>query len=270
VQRLLTPFTVASAAALMGLSLVAGVGAAGAKPAPAPTTTTTTVPPLDSRVFVVGDSVMLGAQSALGFRLGVSGWLVAHHETESLHTFEVPAIIAGARAAGGVGEVVVVSMGANDGSDPAQFSVWIDGVMASVPDVKRVYWVNMRHFSAWVPAANGVIEAAAFRWPTMRVLDWGARSQNEPGFVGGDGLHLTDSGKAALADLVGQALDQYRVERTPPPGPKVVPGSDVAQARVIRDDTGESSLVLWIVIGAAALLSIGAAVNLLGRSRSSV
>ena len=257
--------------------------AAGAGKAPpttttttVPTTTTTAVPPLDPRVFVVGDSVMLGAQSAIGFRLGVSGWLVAQHEAESLHTYEVPGIIGGARAAGGVGEVVVVAMGANDGSDPGQFASWIDGVLANAQDVRRVYWVNMRHFRAWVPAANAQIDAAAARWANMRVIDWAARSQNEPGLVAGDGLHLTDAGKQALAEQVGQALDQYRVERTAAPAvpvPPVVPAApaptvpEVAPQRVIRDQTSESGIVLWIAAGAAALVALGSAAVLLGRSR---
>jgi len=249
----------------VALLVLGAAGLAVAKPRPSTTTTSTTPPALDPRVFIVGDSVMLGAQQAIGFRLGVTGWLVAQHEAESLHTWEVPAIIAGARNAGGVAEVVVVEMGANDGSDPAQFAGWIDGVMASAQDVDRVYWVNMRQFRTWVPAANAEINAAAGRWANMRVVDWGARSQNEPGFVGDDGLHLTDAGKAALADLVAQDLDAYRAERTPPTTVPPPP-TEVASAHTAR--ASDVPISLWVAGGVAGLVALGAGVTKLARRRS--
>jgi lysophospholipase L1-like esterase len=161
--------------------------------------------PADRRVFVIGDSVILGAQGAVAARLGASGWQVTQVSSESQHTYDAPGVINANAAA--IGDVVVVSLGTNDGITPDQFAGWIDGVMESLQEVENVYWVNLRQFADWVPAANAQLVAAEDRWSNLSVIDWDARVTPDPALVAGDGIHLTTAGADAYAELIGSTVD---------------------------------------------------------------
>lgn len=181
-------------------------------PAPAVARAPEQIPlPIDRRVFVLGDSVILGAQNQVAFRLSFTGWQATLYAAESLHSYNVGPVIDASRP--GFGEIVVVALGHNDEGTPGQFTAWVDDVMAHLRDVRQVFWVNLRNFREWVPAANADLEAATQRWPNLRIIDWDARSSPDPGLVVADGIHPTSAGQLALADLIGAALDTYALER---------------------------------------------------------
>ncbi len=167
--------------------------------------------PVDQRVFVLGDSVMLGAQGVVASRLASSGWTPNVFAAESLHIYNSGPIVDANLF--GNGDVVVIALGANDGISAQELSVWLDGLMAHLQGVPQVFWVNLRQFTDWVPAANAVIADAAHRYPNLAVIDWDARATPDPGLVYGDGLHLNDAGAAAMAELVGSTLDAYVADR---------------------------------------------------------
>jgi lysophospholipase L1-like esterase len=189
------------AVALTG-ALVGPRDAVAASPAPAS---------VDPRVLVLGDSVVLGAQGALDVRLAATGWQPVHVAAESLHVYEAGPIVDAVRP--GFGDVAVVALGSNDGLDASELTVWVDDLMAHLRDVTRVYWVNLRQFREWVPAANAVLAAATQRWPNLRIIDWDARATPDPSLVYEDGLHLNFWGQIAMAELVGATLDEYAAER---------------------------------------------------------
>ena len=95
--------------------------------------------------------------TTLSAQLGAAGWQVTQVSEESLSTLGAASRIDGYAAS--IGDVVVVALGNNDGATPAQFAGWIDAVMSHLQSARRVYWLTMREFRSWVPAAN-----AAFRW----------------------------------------------------------------------------------------------------------
>jgi hypothetical protein len=189
-------------AAALTAVLVAPRGAVAAAPPPSP---------VDPRVLVLGDSVVLGAQAAMDARLAASGWQPVHAAAESFHIYHAGPIVDALRP--GFGEVAVVALGANDGLDASELAVWVDGLMAHLQDLRRVYWVNLRQFREWVPAANAVLSDATQRWPNLRIIDWDARATPDPGLVYEDGLHLNLGGQIAMADLIGTTLDEYAQER---------------------------------------------------------
>jgi hypothetical protein len=243
----------------------AGAGSGTARARPNPTTPPPTQPPLDRRVVIIGDSVILGARNDLYARLGYAGWnITAFAAEESFFTFDAPALIDRLRPY--MGEVVVIELGANDGADPWQFVATVNTVMTHLEGIPRVYWVNMRHSRRWVPAANSVIAAAATRYPTLRVIDWDARSTPDPFTVYSDGLHLPPYGRAAMAEVVAVALDGYIAERTTPPttAPPAASDTEVAFARAHGIGALHSGVSEVLVLGIAglALLVVGAAVAL--------
>jgi lysophospholipase L1-like esterase len=218
---------------------------------------------LDRRLLVVGDSVMLGAQEALVARLTATAWEVTPVLAESLHTYDAPEVVDANRAA--IGDVVVVSLGTNDGMTPARFADWIDGLMERLRGVRRVYWVNLRPFADWVPAANAEIAAARERWRNLRVIDWEARAGADPSLVYADGIHLTDTGRGAMAELVGATVDDFAgvpsttttTAAAPTTSPSVASTTTTA-ARVAspREDDGTPAVVL-VALGAAAVVGAG-------------
>lgn len=188
--------------ALVGASL--GAGALAAKPARAQTPG-----PVDPRLFVIGDSVLLGAQPAVVARL--PGWTVTVYAQEGLSTLAAPAIIAANRP--NVGEVAVIALGNNDRGNPVTFGQRIDGVMQALSGTRRVIWINLRQFASWVPAMNAQLQAATTRWPNLEIADWDARATPDPALVYADGLHLTPAGAAAMAELIAEHLGSYVQQR---------------------------------------------------------
>ena len=103
-------------------------------------------------VFVIGDSVSLGAESAIQSQAPGQGWAVAIDAKVGRTTAEGASILASMH--GSLPSVVVVALGNNDGQIPAQFSQRIDAVMRGLTGVRHVVWYTMTPFASWVPAAN--------------------------------------------------------------------------------------------------------------------
>jgi lysophospholipase L1-like esterase len=278
-------FTAAFRLARSGVIAVVGIILTVAVPA---ITSEADATPADRRAFVIGDSVLVGAQGALAARLGATGWQVTQVAAESQHTYDAPGVIDANAAA--IGDVVVVSLGANDGITPGLFVGWIDALMERLQDVRRVYWVNLRQFAPWVPAANAEIAAAMDRWPNLRQIDWDARASSDPTLVYGDGIHLTAAGVDAYAELIGSTLDEDagmtattttttttsppRQSRTEPrsTSPSSTPPSSSASAvdsPAPGDDGADWLDGVWITLGAAAGLLIGTGLVAVSRSRAS-
>jgi len=226
-----------------GLLVPALAAPALAGPTSPATTTTAVVPPLDRRVFIIGDSVILGAQGAISSRLGAEGWSVTQRSQESFHSYNARGVIDAARPA--IGEVAFIELGNNDGANPVDLAHYIDVVMSDLQTVPRVYWLNLRQFAPWVPAANATITAGATRWPNLRVLDWDARATPDPSLVYADGLHLNPAGQAAMADMVERALTSWAVERIPSSYPP--PPVPLAAATRDRDLTARIVVVLGLL-----------------------
>lgn len=257
---------------IVGVLLACAVATASGQIAPTPAPPGPDAAAIDNRVFIVGDSIILGARPAIAARLGSVGWVVYHTSIESLHTWQAAPIVDANLAHGGVGEVAFVELGANDGSDPAQLAAEIDLLMYHLRGVRRVYWINMRYFRDWVPAANAEIMAAASRWVNLRVVDWDARSTNDPALVYGDGIHLNPSGQAAMADLLATTLDAWIAERTAPTTttttvttvPRTLPGVAAPPSSTAR--SGGTSGSVQLAAGVGALLMVGATAGAAARA----
>jgi hypothetical protein len=215
--------------------------------------------PVDPRLFVIGDSVLLGAHDALVARL--PGWTVTVYAQEGLSTLGAPSIIAANRP--NIGEVAVVALGNNDQGNPVTFGQRIDGVMQALTSTRRVIWVNLRPFASGIPAMNAQLQAATTRWPNLEIADWNARAAPDPSLVYGDGLHLTPAGAAAMAELVATHLGAYVQQReqatstttsTLPP-----PTTRPRHPRRAHPHPAPASSALPIALGALAAALVAAA-----------
>jgi hypothetical protein len=180
----------------------------------APTTTTTTEPPTTTTtaqvagspvgpgantLYVLGDSVILGAQTTVPPAL--VGWDVTFDAKESRRIDQGIGIL---QAKGGqVGRVLVVHLCTNWGG--GDYGAAADQLLGSLVGVDRVVWVTC---TPWIPAvgsADDAIKALPSRHPNVVVADWAAWSASA-GFTYNDGLHLQPTGARAMAMLVAAAV----------------------------------------------------------------
>lgn len=153
------------------------------------------------RIFVVGDSLTVGAQGqGLGEATdgGDAGWTIDAEVGRTTH--EATAVLAATDLTGF--ELVIVALGTNDYLDSASmYGVRIDRLMAALDGHPKVCWINVdAHTTKLRPAATGVnpaLAAAPSRHPSLRVADWhahlGARSDAAT-LRASDGVHYTASG----------------------------------------------------------------------------
>lgn len=208
--------TLARAALLGALAVVAGVLVgtlcAGAGPASAQ----------PRRVVVVGDSIILGAQSAITETFHQIGWEVSFDAAVSRSTS------AGAAAVAAHGpeltDTLVVSLGANDSGNTELFRRRVEEVLAAAGATPRILWLTIPEVRPYYGPANQVLRDAATTHPNLEVVEWHVAATN-PGMTSSDGLHLTPAGARAMAFLVmGAALsDRTATPLAPAPPPTEPP-----------------------------------------------
>ena len=168
---------------------------AGAAPTVAPATTA--APAGQSDAVAVGDSVMLGAQSAL---------------TEAMPGIRVDAKVG--RQFGAVSDVVgwyageglipgtlVVHAGTNGTFTDAD----LDTMMERAGD-RRVVLVNAKVSRPWQDLVNQRMAAGAQRHPNAVLVDWFSLASAHPEWFAADGAHLRPDGARAYADLIRSSL----------------------------------------------------------------
>jgi len=196
-----------------------GAVAVGFTESPEVQTLTRTAAPLPAPIrhtlLAVGDSVMLGAVSTIQ---GIPNWRVnvdargCRQPTtrgDGCGATDIPSgidALRAAREAGHMGGAVVVSLGNNGPMAPEQF----DALMAEVADQRLVLALTLHEPRSYEGPNNAVIAGATARWPNLRIVDWHAAAQDHPEWFGdGEGIHLSRTGAAAMAQLIASHLPQY-------------------------------------------------------------
>ena len=170
-------------------------------PLPPPTTTPEgTTPALSNRVFVFGDSVILGAATALPSAL--VGWDVVVDAAESRFEHEAPGILSARR--GDIGRVVVILIGHNSGAG-YDHETWIRRMMDELVGVERVVFLTAVEWGPGPAEFNRDLRRVAPEHPSIVVADWNALSRSNPGYTF-DGLHLQAAGRQAMASLIAEAV----------------------------------------------------------------
>jgi lysophospholipase L1-like esterase len=159
-------------------------------------------------VFVVGDSVVLGAEPQL--RAAFGSWAFTLDAAVSRFTREGIDVLRARRAE--VADVVVVALGYNDGIDVEPFRATAGALLDELAGVALVVWVNLRATQPYYAADDAVLLELAATRPNVVVADWAAASAPlPPEAFAADGLHLTPTSAAVLADLVaGTVLGWHR------------------------------------------------------------
>jgi hypothetical protein len=116
-----------------------------------------------------------------------------------------------------LGPVVAVAVGYNDYE--ANYAKNIDDAMAAFrkAGVQHVLWLTLRAGRQSYANMNGMIVAAAKRYPEITVLDWDALAGQHADWLQADGIHLTPSGAEGMAGQIEDALVQLAVVAPPAP-----------------------------------------------------
>jgi peptidoglycan/LPS O-acetylase OafA/YrhL len=152
--------------------------------------------PIVPRVTAVGDSVMLGAKTALEQRLGS----VRVDAAVSRQFGTAIDILREWHAAGVLSDTVVVHMGTNGIITQGH----IDAVMDILKDRKRVVFLNLKVPRRWEQPDNDVLGANIPKYKNAVLIDWHAIASAHPEWFYEDGFHLRPDGQRAYADLIAQ------------------------------------------------------------------
>jgi hypothetical protein len=160
-----------------------------------------TAAPSSDRI-AIGDSVMLGARSALKER----GFSV--DATESRQAYKGPALLR--QKAGSLPENVIVHLGTN-GTFPLGTCKAL--VRAAGSD-RRVFLVNVSVPRSWERSNNAVIRECAGAFPKDRVhvIDWHGLAAQHRGWLYSDRIHLRPAGASGYARMIDAAVDDAEAQ----------------------------------------------------------
>lgn len=239
------PVATAPATAPLAVGTTQAPGTTTSLPPPLPEPSPPLASPGDNRVFVLGDSVILGAKLEVPREL--VGWNVTFDAQESRlinhglgvlkqrkKDFENLSALARADlekayADAGkpppkpdppasvtdvFGHVFVLHLCTNYLAGSG-FDYFIDQYMSYLEGASRVVWVTCGEWSDGQVEANRLIRAAAARYPTIVVADWASFAPT-PGYTYEDGIHLTDPGRASIAQVVARAVGTAPTPLPPP------------------------------------------------------
>ena len=149
-------------------------------------------------ISAYGDSVMLGAQSALGAAFGGCDL----HAVEGRQPYVTLAEVRADHDAGRQQRIVVIHTGNNGVIRPSDLS----DTLAALKDRSRVVLVTDRVPMDWQSPNNATIAGVAKRFRNVVLVDWYARSNGSRDWFYADGLHLRPDGAAQYSQLLLAAV----------------------------------------------------------------
>jgi hypothetical protein len=136
-------------------------------------------------------------------RSALNGWVVTYDAVGSRRLPQGIDVLRARRSE--IGRVVVIQQGNNYIAAEGLFASQIDEAMRVLKGTSRVVWLTVAEKWPSRVVINNAIRAAASRWPTIVVGDWARLIAAHPEYAG-DQLHLSPSGRAAMARLIDQCV----------------------------------------------------------------
>ncbi len=157
--------------------------------------------PLEQRpITAVGDSVLLGARTALSERLP----RVTVDAAVGRQPVDIANRVRERIKFDRLADVLILQTGTNGTPDPQGFPDFLEGL----GDLERVVVPTVRSQVPWMGQSNDTIRAAAARLDNVVVADWARESAGHRDYFEADGTHLTPRGQQAYARLILRALQQ--------------------------------------------------------------
>ena len=154
-------------------------------------------------VTAIGDSVLLGCVVELQRR--IDNLTIVDAEV-GLQVSSAIDILRARRAAGQLGETVIVHLGSNGTFTTEQF----DEIMDVLAGVDKVVFVNTKVPRTWEQPNNQVIAEGTQRYPNAVLVDWYSATVNRPELFAPDGIHPEPAGRRLYAEMIAAAVEEPR------------------------------------------------------------
>lgn len=166
----------------------------------------------ETEVFVVGDSLMLGAliDGKVLDLLNFAGYTARVDAVLGRQVHEGTEVLASEAAAGRLEPVVMVALGTNNlvyDRPPKRSAKDVDDLMTTIGPDRWAIWVDLivPAFTPQDVEFNAMVRAKVEQWPNLTVVDW--VSACDPAWILDDGIHLTAEGYVARAAFCLDTLD---------------------------------------------------------------
>ncbi len=157
-------------------------------------------------VSAVGDSVMLGASGLLERRIGKVGTVETLDAELGFQVADTIGILEQRRAAGQLGDVVVVQVGNNGPLRAGDF----DEIMSLLSGARKVVFVSVKVPRRWEGPNNKVLAKGVERYPNAVLADWYGASYDRPQLFWDDGMHLRPEGAQVYTRLILRTIEDGR------------------------------------------------------------
>ena len=149
--------------------------------------------PPPARIWVVGDSVILGIRNELSNRRQV-GLINAHVGRQA------PELIAvlNKDKSRMVGAPVIVNMGNNNRLAESE----VVSIFEAVKDQPQIIVINTAVPRSWKDENNSLIAQVAANYQNVKIVDWNQISEGHPEYFAPDGVHLVPTGINVFVDAV--------------------------------------------------------------------
>ena len=166
-----------------------------------------------NRVILIGDSVMASTSKRYGGEMCAAlvplGWQT-EVDAETGRFIDFGDQVLDSRLAAGW-DVSVILLGNNYGDNQDVYRRYLDAMVARLSP-QPVVLLTVTEFKPSRAQVNAVVLEMAQKYPNVVVLDWAAVTGGDRSLTGADGLHLTEAGRASLAEQVALVLGPAAVQ----------------------------------------------------------
>lgn len=162
------------------------------------------------RVTLVGDSVLLGASAHM-----LRYWPPASASVEAKvgrQGSDGLKLVQSLREQGQLGDAAVIHLGTNGYLNENQFRA----LLAHLADRQWVVVLNVYGARRWTQPNNALLAQVTAEFDHVRLVDWHAIGQANPGYFVQDGIHLSGAGIRAYDQHIRQALGLPTMAMNPP------------------------------------------------------
>ncbi|CAN5603182.1 hypothetical protein BH10ACT2_BH10ACT2_01230 [soil metagenome] len=161
----------------------------------------------DNRLIMIGDSVMAGTSKRYGGEMCKAlvplGWRV-EVDAETARFIDFGNEVLKERLAAGW-DAAVIFLGNNYGNDPDVYRLYLNRLIEKLAPRPTIL-ITVSEYRVEQREVNAVISELAAAHDNVFVIDWASATAAHPDYLRGDGLHLTDAGRTALAQAVADLM----------------------------------------------------------------
>ena len=153
----------------------------------------------DVKVTAIGDSVLLGADSNVEKQ--IPNCIVDAKESRQVSKARI--VVEELKEKEELGDIVIIALGTN-----GTFSAMVgEKLIDAIGQERQIYWVTVfGQRLQWQEDSNHMIWSMEKKYSNVHVIDWAAEANEHSEWFLEDGVHLTESGCEAYAQLLSASI----------------------------------------------------------------